>query len=427
MKNKILFATTALVATASVAAADVTFSGYGRFGVKYSGSVAGTDAVAGEAYDAAAVTAASAAVKAALTAAGVTNSSNVLQSTTLAAQIDDLNEAINGTPMTVTAAATTPTSTTVVAATTGLVGAVAAAQAAIDLEIQNTGEPAASGTGSLAALETAQDNLAAAEAALAAIVGTAAVDAIASDTLITSRLLLDINASTETDSGVTYGAFVRVRQDDGDTNAFNAARLYVKTGGLEVAVGNIYGAMDSMPGAYGQSIGLTGLGFAGLVTNSEMTFSSKGAGAAGTKEAVEATYSMGDFSAHVSANGTDTEGFVAYSTNGWTIALATSDSDVATSTETAATVSGKIGDVTVGAAWAEAVDNTSQYTLSAAMSVGAATTVNAYYNDNEANTVDDKSYGIGFKHDMGAGTSLRGGIVSVNDQTMADFGVLFNF
>jgi opacity protein-like surface antigen len=32
--KKILFATTALVATASVAAADVTFSGYGRFGVK---------------------------------------------------------------------------------------------------------------------------------------------------------------------------------------------------------------------------------------------------------------------------------------------------------------------------------------------------------------------------------------------------------
>ena len=64
---------------------------------------------------------------------------------------------------------------------------------------------------------------------------------------------------------------------------------------------------------------------------------------------------MGDFSAHVSDDGTDTEGFVSYTASGWTIALATSDSDVATSTETAATVSGKIGDVTVGAAWAEAV------------------------------------------------------------------------
>ena len=44
--KKILFATTALVATASVAAADVTFSGYGRFGVMYSGS---TDATAASA------------------------------------------------------------------------------------------------------------------------------------------------------------------------------------------------------------------------------------------------------------------------------------------------------------------------------------------------------------------------------------------
>ncbi|MCP3883731.1 MAG: porin, partial [Sulfitobacter sp.] len=31
--KKVLFATTALVATAGVAAADVTFGGYGRFGV----------------------------------------------------------------------------------------------------------------------------------------------------------------------------------------------------------------------------------------------------------------------------------------------------------------------------------------------------------------------------------------------------------
>ena len=33
--KKVLFATTALVATASVAAADVTWSGYGRFGLQY--------------------------------------------------------------------------------------------------------------------------------------------------------------------------------------------------------------------------------------------------------------------------------------------------------------------------------------------------------------------------------------------------------
>ena len=43
--KKVLFATTALVATAGVAAADVTFGGYGRFGVMYS-SAAGPNGIA---------------------------------------------------------------------------------------------------------------------------------------------------------------------------------------------------------------------------------------------------------------------------------------------------------------------------------------------------------------------------------------------
>ena len=41
--KKVLFATTALVATAGVAAADVTFSGYGRFGVIYADNEGGDD------------------------------------------------------------------------------------------------------------------------------------------------------------------------------------------------------------------------------------------------------------------------------------------------------------------------------------------------------------------------------------------------
>jgi outer membrane protein OmpU len=66
VQRKILFATTALVATASVAAADVTFSGYGRFGAVYTGSTeAGTAAAA----DVAALAAANAALIAATTVA----------------------------------------------------------------------------------------------------------------------------------------------------------------------------------------------------------------------------------------------------------------------------------------------------------------------------------------------------------------------
>ena len=47
LMKKVLFATTALVATASVAAADVTFGGYGRFGVLYSSAASGGRDAAG--------------------------------------------------------------------------------------------------------------------------------------------------------------------------------------------------------------------------------------------------------------------------------------------------------------------------------------------------------------------------------------------
>ena len=275
---------------------------------------------------------------------------------------------------------------------------------------------------------TAAANLAFATAEEAAASGTAAVEAIASDTLITSRFRMNIDASTETDSGVTFGVRVRVQQDDGNTNAFNAARFYAKSGGLELGVGNIYGAIDSMPGLYSGSVGLTGLGWGNVVSNfGSLAYSSTGAGSAGTKEAAEVIYSMGDYGVHVATDGTDTEYGVSATMSGWTVALSGSDTDTAANAEWVATVGGKIGGASIGLATAEAVNGNSSTTVSASFDVAAATSVTVYYNDDEANTVDDKSYGLGFSHGLGGGASLIGGIVSVNDRTLADFGVLFNF
>ena len=258
--------------------------------------------------------------------------------------------------------------------------------------------------------------------------GTAAVEAIASDTLITSRMHLVINASTESDSGVTFGAMVKVQQDDGNTNAFNAARFYAKSGGLELGVGNIYGVIDNMAGLYSGSVGLTGLGWGNVVSNfGSLAYSSGGAGSAGTNEAAEVIYSMGDYGFAVATDGTDTEYGVSATMSGWTVALSASDTDTAANAEWVATVGGKIGGVALGLATGEAVNGNSSTTVSAKFDVAAATSVTVYYNDDEANTVDDKSYGLGFSHGLGGGTSLNGGVVSVNDRTFADFGVKFNF
>ena len=70
------------------------------------------------------------------------------------------------------------------------------------------------------------------------------------------------------------------------------------------------------------------------------------------------------------------------------------------------------------------------------MDVGAATNVEFYYADGSNDTLaatnglltNGDSYGIDFNHDLGGGTSLRGGVAQRFDgNTYADFGVRFNF
>ena len=140
--KKVLFASTALVATAGVAAAEVDFSGYGRFGVLYS-SAAGPDGVASTFGD--------------------------------------------------------------------------------------------DGTGS-------------------------------SSTDLTYRLRIQIDTTAETDGGVVLGARVRIEQENDEVGdaansgtGINAPRFFARSGGLEVGVGNIYGALEYMPGQYPIDLGLTGL------------------------------------------------------------------------------------------------------------------------------------------------------------------------
>ena len=41
----------------------------------------------------------------------------------------------------------------------------------------------------------------------------------------------------------------------------NGARFFARSGGLEVGVGNIFGALEFMPGMYPIDLGLTGLGY----------------------------------------------------------------------------------------------------------------------------------------------------------------------
>jgi outer membrane protein OmpU len=252
---------------------------------------------------------------------------------------------------------------------------------------------------------------------------------------VTSRLRLQIDATAESDAGVTFGARVRIQQNNTDNanspagTGFNGARFFARSGGFEVGVGNIFGAIEFMPGMYPIDLGLTGLGYqyTAYSTGGADAYSSGGNGSAGSN-GVEVLWSAGDLSVHVSASDTSDRiaGHIAYTWNGWTFALGAQDSDNAADTEFAATVGGSFGIADVTLAYADNGTAGDHVVLTGRFDVGAATNIEVYVAD--ADAYAETSYGIDFNHDMGGGTSIRGGIASLgNDDTRADLGVRFNF
>jgi outer membrane protein OmpU len=248
-------------------------------------------------------------------------------------------------------------------------------------------------------------------------------------TNVTSRLRLQIDVSAESDAGVTFGARTRFQTSEGSAGTgMNGVRFFARSGGLEVGVGNIFGALEFMPGMYPIDLGLTGLGYdyTAYAFNAD-AYSSGGNGASGSN-GVEVMYSAGDFSAHVSASDTSDRiaAHVAYTWSGWTFALGAQDSDNAADTEFAASVGGSFGIADVTLAYADNGTQGDHIVLTGRFDVGAATNVEVYVAD--ADKWTETSYGIDFNHDMGGGTSLRGGVASLGNDTMrADMGVRFNF
>lgn len=249
-----------------------------------------------------------------------------------------------------------------------------------------------------------------------------------SSTDVTSRFRLQIDATAESDSGITFGARVRIQQNEGQTGTTNGARFFARSGGLEVGVGNIFGAIEFMPGMYPIDLGLTGLGYDYTAYNFRAdAYSSGGLGNSGDN-GIEVMYSAGDFSVHVSASDTDDRiaAHAAYRWNGWTFALGAQDSDAATDTEFAASIGGSLGIADVTLAYADNGTSGDHWVLAGRFDVGAATNVEVYVAD--ADYFAETSFGIDFNHDLGGGTSLRGGIARRGDgDTNADFGARFNF
>ncbi|MEO0939382.1 MAG: porin [Pseudomonadota bacterium] len=268
--------------------------------------------------------------------------------------------------------------------------------------------------------------------------------AAGSSTDITSRFRLQIDATAESDAGVTFGARARIQQNNTDSGAhnggmgptagpagtgINGVRFFARSGGFEVGVGNIFGALEFMPGQYPIDLGLTGLGYDYTAYNFRGdAYSSGGNGSAGSN-GVELLYSAGDFSAHLSASDTNDRiaGHVAYTFSGFTFALGVQDSSSAADTEFSVSVGGSIGPADITLAYADNGTAGDRIVLAGRFDVGAATNIEAYVAQADF-LAEDTSYGIDFNHSLGGGTSIRGGIAQrFSGETRADLGVRFNF
>lgn len=275
-------------------------------------------------------------------------------------------------------------------------------------------------------------------------------DGTPSSTDLTYRLRIQIDTTAETDGGVVLGARVRIEQENDEVGdaansgtGINAPRFFARSGGLEVGVGNIYGALEYMPGQYPIDLGLTGLQyeyapyqFGGDFYDSDGAGASAGNAGTGTpfQNAIEVLYAFGDFSLHISASEGARDrvaGYVAYTWSGWTFAIGGQDSNAASDTEFMASAGGSFGPVNVSLAFADNGTNGDQITLAGRYDIGAATDVEFYVSD--ADTIfgtptQNNSYGVDFNHDLGGGTSLRGGVAKTFlGYTLADLGVRFNF
>ncbi|TCL00671.1 outer membrane protein OmpU [Shimia isoporae] len=250
---------------------------------------------------------------------------------------------------------------------------------------------------------------------------------------IHNRFTLNIDAATETDSGIEFFARVRIRgENEGNgatsSSGVSAPRVGLRANGVEFAVGNIEGAIEEMPGLYDGEVGLTALGDLNAVGKTARTddnwdsFSSAGGGANGA----EVKYSANGFSTHLSHSPVSgrTALFAAYEQSNWFVSGGVQSGEVAIDDKVIVTAGATFGNYGIGAGYADN-DGTSKWRLSGTAQVGSDTMLTAFVAEDDSAT--ETLWGVGFNHGLG-GARLVGGVVSdENGENQADLGVRFKF
>jgi outer membrane protein OmpU len=418
MKHTLL-ATTAVVALTSAAAAEITISGTARIGLVTTEG-------------AAAVTADS------------TMSTTATAKTFLAA-IDALYSRDGD-------RAKDTTALTVINATIGTIGAVAADERLTIGELRASIANHAVGSSTSALRAKAVIDLASVDSIIAAMdATTSAGSAKAQDTTVgKNRVRISFAGSGTTDGGLTYGFSARADHSNTSTGgsqyisgAFGKISMGDLNGGDEQLVGNLSGVGSSGAGSHqefayqssshniGYSISMAGVSFAATTdlvrgadatkTGSNSAYGVKWSGDMGgaTVGLAIGTSKIGNvtedsFSVGVSMGGLSIKAVSHTNDNGPVTAAVTA----VNSTASGSTHVGAVAEV------ANADTDTTGLSISYAMD---AMSVTAYTRTESTSGVADKDYsGVGFTYNLG-GATLKAGFVDANDISIMDFGINFSF
>ena len=392
--KKTLLTTTALVALAGAATAEITITGTARLGLQTTEGTAEVKAGTNGTM--------TAELKAAAAAAGATLAT-ANDAATSAADMTALDDAITASK----AAAAADTT--------------AAAKKTQDLV-----------TGSLEAIK-------------AALTGTAKVDKTEDSTTAKNRVRIAFGLSGETDSGLEFGASIR---------ADNAAGGNSGTGGSQYLSGS-FGkiSMGDLDGADAQMVGdISAMSFAGLGSHETVSYQSSS-----HNLAYSISMAGIDFAVSTDVGGgSSTAMGVKWSGDlgGSTVTVGLGQSDVGGKSETSISASLGMGGFTgtiisstndngpvVKAAGEKAATATSSYVAAVAEDKTPDTetmgfslsynindlTITAYNKDVSTTGAKDKGYsGVGISYDLG-GMVAKAGVADVDGQSLMDFGVSFCF
>ncbi len=265
------------------------------------------------------------------------------------------------------------------------------------------------------------------------------------ETRLDQRFRLNLDGRTETDGGVAFAARLRIQSDDkrggsAGTAGFNAPRFTVAYSGLRLQVGNISGAFDDDETVFysGYEPGLT----EPIAQNSTfqgpiVEYDSTGKGVSG----VSLLYKTDNFQIMGNYNGDhdgDTGSEFAktyeigagYDFGPISLAAAYGNQDNGSDEVWYYVLNafGSVGDLDYSLFFGDDdVGKKTSYGISGRYQVGAVTQIIASFAGGGADDLSE-AFGVGVRHDLGAGVSLRGMVGQNEDgDTIADMGAHFNF